>query len=229
MTAEFEVEIRHAGRTGKFGAAFRIPDVLLLHFEGVSRLMILDLEREKAVDSSNGLGVLSGYSQLRAALRILRLICDLAFQPLHRLYTWGHRGMDKHRNIKIALGEFYRDHRQMPTDGLLASCIGGLVALYLDSTAVSQKTEMMSCFLVTKAHALIATGIYAGKIVFVTRRRLLGDCAQVRRAEQKQEKEAKNLHLRQRSSFILSSLMTGNHRHFPSPKQYGVDWTSTGV
>ena len=63
---------------------------------------------------------------------------------------------------------------------LLASCIRSLIALYLDSTAVSQKMEMMSCFLVTETHALIATGIYACKIVFVTGRRFLGDCAQVR-------------------------------------------------
>jgi hypothetical protein len=112
--------------------------------------MILNLETEKPVDSSKRLSVVSGYSQLRTTLGIPSLIGDLAFQPLHCLYTWGHRGMDKHRNIKIALGEFYCDHRQMPTDGLLASCIRGLVALYLDSTAVSQKKEMMSCFLVTK-------------------------------------------------------------------------------
>jgi len=38
---------------------------------------------------------------------------------------------------------------------------------------VSQKVEMMSCFLVTKSHALIATSVYASKIGFLTGRRLL--------------------------------------------------------
>jgi hypothetical protein len=51
------------------------PDVivLLLYFEGISRLMILDLEAEKAVDSSKRL-VMSGYSQLRTGLGIFGLI-----------------------------------------------------------------------------------------------------------------------------------------------------------
>jgi hypothetical protein len=60
--------------------------VLLLYFERVSRLMILNLETEKAVDSSKRLGIVSGYSQLRPVLGILSFICDLAFQLLHGLY-----------------------------------------------------------------------------------------------------------------------------------------------
>ena len=150
--------------------------------------MILNLETEKAVDSSKPLGIVSGYSQLRATLGILGLIGDFAFQLLHSLYTWRYRGMDKHRNGKIALGELYCNHRQMLTDSLLASCIGGLVTLYLDSTTVSQEMEMMSRFLVTKSHALVATGVDAGKIVFLTRRRLLGYRAQAHGAKYKQEK-----------------------------------------
>src|SRR6202162_3987749 len=163
------------------------PDivVLLLYFEGISRLMIVDLEAEKAVDSSKCLGIVSGHSQLRTTLGILGLICDLAFQPLHGLYAWRYRGMDKHRNGKIALGKLYGDHRQMLTDSLLGSCIGGLVALYLDSATVSQKMEMMSRFLVTKTHALITTGAYARKMVLLTRRRLLGCCAHVHGAKYK--------------------------------------------
>ena len=47
---------------------------------------------------------------------------------------------------------------------------------------------MMSRFLVTKSHALVATGVDAGKIVFLTRRRLLGYCAQEHGAKYKQEK-----------------------------------------
>jgi hypothetical protein len=75
------------------------------------------------------------------------------------------------------LGAFFVEVYQMPTDNLLASFIGGLVALYLDSATVSQEMEMMSRFLVTKTHALIATGAYARKVVFLTRRSLLGYCA----------------------------------------------------
>ena len=53
------------------------------------------------------------------------------------------------------------DHRQMLADSLLASRTSGLVTLNLDSTAVSQKTEMMSRFLVTETHPLITTGVHA--------------------------------------------------------------------
>jgi hypothetical protein len=66
----------------------------------------------------------------------------------------------------------------MLTDSLLTSCIRRLVALYLDSTTLSQEMEMMSRFLVTEAHPLIATGVYARKVVFLTRRSLLGYGAQ---------------------------------------------------
>jgi hypothetical protein len=162
--------------------------VLLLYFEGVSRLMIVDLEAEKAVDRSKCLGIVSGHSQLRTALGILGLICDFAFQPLHGLYAWRHPGMDKHRNGKIGLGKLYGDHRQMLTDSLLGGYIGGLVALYLDSATVSQKMEMMSRFLVTKTHALIATGVHARKMVSRVWRSLLGNCAQTRGAKSIQEK-----------------------------------------
>ena len=96
--------------------------------------MILNLEAEKAVDSSKRLCIVSAYSQLRTALGILGLIGDLAFQLLHSLYTWRHRGMDKHRNGKIALGKLNRDHRQVVTDRLLAGCVRGLVALNLNGT-----------------------------------------------------------------------------------------------
>ena len=141
--------------------------------------MIVNLETEKAVDSSKRLGFASGYSQLCAVLGILGLICDLAFQSFHVLYAWGDRGVDKHRNGKIALGKLYCDHRQMLADSLLASCIGGLVALNLDHTALGQEMEMMSRFLVTETHPLIATGVHARKIVLFTRRRLLRKCAPV--------------------------------------------------
>ena len=103
--------------------------------------MILNLETEKAVDSSKRLGIVSGYSQLRTALSTLGLIGDLAFQLLHGLYTWRHGGVDKHRNGKIALGKLYCDHRQMLADSVLASRIGDLVALYLDSAAISQEMK----------------------------------------------------------------------------------------
>src|SRR5215471_3124 len=99
--------------------------------------MILDLEDEKVVDSSKRLGVVSGYSQLCAVLGILGLICDLAFQSLHVLYTGRNRGMDKHRNGEVAFGKLHCNHGQMLTDSLLASSITGLVALNLDRTAVS--------------------------------------------------------------------------------------------
>ena len=65
----------------------------------------------------------------------------------------------------------------MLADSLLASRISGLVALNLDSTAVSREMEMMSRFLVTETHPLIATGVDARKIVLLTRRRLLRKCA----------------------------------------------------
>src|SRR5260370_26847843 len=104
------------------------PDsiVLLLYFEGVSRLMIVDLEAEKDVDSSKCIGIVSGHSQLRPAHGVLGLIGDLAFQPFHSLYTWRHSGMDKHRNGKIAFEKLYCDHRQMLADSLLARRIARL-------------------------------------------------------------------------------------------------------
>jgi hypothetical protein len=153
--------------------------------------MILNLETEKAMDSSKRLGIVSGYSQLRTTFGILGLIGDIAFQPLHGLYTWRHGGMDKHRNSKIALGKLYCDHRQMLADSLLARRIGGPVSFYLDCAAVSQEMEMMGRLLVTKTHALVATGVYARKMVFRVGRSLLSNCVQTRGAKYIQEKKVK--------------------------------------
>ena len=54
----------------------------------------------------------------------------------------------------------------MLTNGLLANCIGGSVRFYLDCAAVSQEMEVVGCLFVAKTHTLIATGIYARKMVF---------------------------------------------------------------
>jgi hypothetical protein len=113
--------------------------------------MILNLEAKKAVDSSKRVSIVSGYTELCSVDGIFGLIGDIAFQPLHGFYTWRHGSMDKHRNSKIALGKLYCDHCQMLTDCLLASCISRLVALYLDSTAVSQQMEVVGCLFVARA------------------------------------------------------------------------------
>jgi hypothetical protein len=125
--------------------------------------MILDLEAEKSVNSNKRLGIVGGYSQLRTVFGIFGLICDFDFQSFYVLYAWWHRGMDKHRNGKIALRKHYCDHRQMLTDSLLTSCIRRRVALYLDSTTVRQKMEMMSRFLMTETHSLITSLVHSGR------------------------------------------------------------------
>ena len=162
--------------------------------------MILNLETEKAVDSSKRLGIVSGYSQLRASLGILGLIGDLAFQLLHSLYTWRHRGMDKHRNGKIALGKLCCDHRQMLTDSLLASRIGWAHYFAISIAPPSaRRWKVMGRLFVAKTHALVATGIYAPKMVFRVWRSLLSNCTQTRGAKNIQEKKVKKFHSKQRT------------------------------
>ena len=96
--------------------------------EGISRLMFSNLEAEKTVDSRKCLSVVSRYPQLRALRSILGLIDDFVYQSLHGLNTWRDSGVDKHRYIKIALGEFNGNHRQMLTNSLLASSVRRFVA-----------------------------------------------------------------------------------------------------
>ena len=48
----------------------------------------------------------------------------------------------------------------MLTNGLLASRVGGFVALYFDIAAVSQEMEVVGSLFVAKTHTLTATGIY---------------------------------------------------------------------
>jgi hypothetical protein len=54
--------------------------------------MIMDLEDEKVVDSSQRLDVVSGYSQLCTVLGILGLICDLMRSSAPGLIEAGKRG-----------------------------------------------------------------------------------------------------------------------------------------
>ncbi len=58
--------------------------------------------------------------------------------------------------------------------------------------------EMMGRLLVTKTHTLIATGVYAPKMVFRVWRSLLSNCAQTRDAKNIQEKKVKKFHSKQR-------------------------------
>ena len=127
--------------------------------------MILNLEAKKAVDCSERFGVVSGYLQLCTVHSILGLVDDLAFQSLHGLHPWRDSGVDKHRYIKIAFGEFNGNHCQMLSNSRLASRVGGFVALYLNGPAISEQMEMMSRLFVTEAHSLIAPRIDARKMV----------------------------------------------------------------
>jgi hypothetical protein len=147
---------------------------LLLHFQRISSLMILDLEAEKAMDSRKCFGVVSGYPQLCTMLSILCLIRDLALQSLHVLYSRWIRGMYKHPNGKVTLGELHCDHRQVLADSLLACRISGVVTLYLNSTTIRKKMEMVSRLLVTKTHTLIATSFYGIRMFVLSGGRLLG-------------------------------------------------------
>ena len=156
-----------------------------MFFEGISRLMILDLEAEKAVDSGKRLRVVSGYPELCAVRGVLGPVGDLAFQLLHGLHAWRDSGVNKHRYIKIALGEFYGNHRQMLTNSLLASSIRRFIALYFDSTAVCQEMEMMGRLFVTKAHSLVAPCIHARKMVLWTGAGRLAFCADAEKAQNK--------------------------------------------
>src|SRR5215467_14706126 len=101
--------------------------------------MVLDLESEKAVDSSNGLGVVSGHPQLRTILGVLGFVCDLAFQSLHVLYAWRDRGVDKHRNAKVALGKLSCDHSQVTKNSVFGSGIRGLI--YFGSRSHHHRSE----------------------------------------------------------------------------------------
>jgi hypothetical protein len=75
--------------TGFIGASHEAPcRNLLLLFEKISRLMILDLEAEKAVGSGKRLRVVSGYAELCAVRGVVGPVGDLAFQLLHGLYAW---------------------------------------------------------------------------------------------------------------------------------------------
>ena len=57
----------------------------------------------------------------------------------------------------------------------------------------------MGRLLVTKTHALVATGVYARKMVFRVWRSLLSNCAQTRDAKNIQEKKVKKFHSKQRT------------------------------
>ena len=167
--------------------------------------MILDLEAEKAVDSGKRLRVVSGYPELCAVRGVLGPVGDLAFQLLHGLHAWRDSGVNKHRYIKIALGEFYGNHRQMLTNSLLASSIRRFIALYFDSTAVCQEMEMMGGLLMTKAHSLIAAGVYAHRAFFLSRRTLLGYCARAQGPRYQEDKELKNFHREQTKNVLYGA------------------------
>ena len=62
----------------------------------------------------------------------------------------------------------------MIPNGFLASGVVCVIARYFDRPAIGKEMEVMSRSLVTKTHALIAARVDARKMVFLSRRSLLG-------------------------------------------------------
>ena len=108
--------------------------------------------------------------------------------------------MDEHRYGEIALGKPNRDHRQMLTNSLLVFRISGLVAVNLNSTTISKKMEMMSCFFVTKTHTLIATSVYTLRMFVLSRRRLLSCRAKTDLPKYQREEEVTKFHCKQKKT-----------------------------
>jgi hypothetical protein len=89
--------------------------------------MILNLETEKAVDSSKRLGIVSGYSQLRPALSILGFICV----ALHL-----NRGLSGSAVYDLStVRQFAPFLRKLPPDFEARNAVG-------DCPAISRKTRL---------------------------------------------------------------------------------------
>ena len=83
----------------------------------------------------------------------------------------------------------------MITNGLLAIGVCGVITRYFDRTPIGKEMEVMAHLFVTKAHALIATGVYTRKMIFLTRRSLLGHRTQAQQAKCQGKKEVNKFHV----------------------------------
>ena len=93
----------------------------------------------------------------------------------------------------------------MITNGFLTNGVGCVITRYLDRSSVNKKVEVMGRPLVTKTHALIATCVYACKMVFLTRRSLLGHRAQGQEAKCQGKKEVNKFHAMRKGSLYYTT------------------------
>ena len=82
----------------------------------------------------------------------------------------------------------------MITNGFLAIGVRRVITRYFDRSPVGKQMEVVGRLFVAKTHALIATDIYARKMIFRVGRSLLSNYAQTRGAKNVQEKQAKKFH-----------------------------------
>jgi len=95
----------------------------------------------------------------------------------------------------------------MITNGFLAIGVGCVITRYFDRSSVAKKEEVMGRPLVTKTHALIATGVYAPKWVFLTRRSLLGHHVQAQGAKDQQEEEVNKFHSMRNNQLYYTTIL----------------------
>ena len=100
----------------------------------------------------------------------------------------------------------------MLTNSLLASRVGGFVALYLNGPAISEQMEMMGGLLVAEAHTLIATSVYNFRMFVLSRRRLLSCRAKTDLPKYQNEEEVTKFHCRQTKQIEEVFPASGNGR-----------------
>src|SRR5208282_6791725 len=86
-------------------------------------------------------------------------VVDLTFPGFHHGYTRWHLVMNEHGDIKVSLRKGLRDVGKVHPDSVSAFRVLRIVRLYRDDTALLSEAEMVGCFGLREAHALIFAAV----------------------------------------------------------------------
>ena len=126
------------------------------NLEGIAGLMVTDLKAKKFVYCGEGIGVLGEDADAGTAARIFQRVMNVVAELFHGRGAGRILGVDKHWSGKITGGKHFYDVSEVGADFIASRGILGGVRFDFDGAAIAVEEEVVSRFVVGKAHDMIA-------------------------------------------------------------------------
>src|SRR5215510_48660 len=126
-----------------------------MSYKGIAGLVFPDLDAEEIPDCLAGFGIGGADQNSSSSICELDLVEHLLAQALQNVNAGRRLVVNKHRYVKITGAKSTGDVLKVHSDLVDAGFVVGRVGADLDDSTVFCQQEMVSDFLLVKAHALV--------------------------------------------------------------------------